>query len=251
MTIAELQRALRKLRLGSMALTLETRLIQAQSEPLAPIDFFSALVSDELTRRADRLIARRVRQATFRDPGRTLAGFDFGFNPKMNRQLVFELAAGHFIDHHEDALFLGPPGTGKSHLAQAIGLAAILNGHTVMYRETYRLLDEIADATIDGTRKELMAHHASVPLLIVDDLGMRKLPASAAEDLLELIMRRHKRASTIMTSNRPVDDWGKLLGDTPAVTAMLDRLLDDGHVIKCGPKSWRTRKHGTLPSEKN
>lgn len=251
MTIAELQRALRKLRLGSMALTLETRLIQAQSEPLAPIDFFSALVSDELTRRADRLIERRVRQATFRDPGRTLAGFDFGFNPKMNRQLVFELAAGHFIDHHEDALFLGPPGTGKSHLAQAIGLAAILNGHTVMYRETYRLLDEIADATIDGTRKELMAHHASVPLLIVDDLGMRKLPASAAEDLLELIMRRHKRASTIMTSNRPVDDWGKLLGDTPAVTAMLDRLLDDGHVIKCGPKSWRTRKHGTLPSEKN
>lgn len=251
MTIAELQRALRKLRLGSMALSLESRLLQAQSEPLAPIDFLSALVSDELTRRADRLIERRVKQATFRDPGRTLDSFDFSFNPKMNRQLIFELAAGHFIDHHEDALFLGPPGTGKSHLAQAIGRAAILNGHKVVYRETYRLLDEIADAAIDGTRKQLMAHHESVPLLIVDDLGMRKLPASAAEDLLELIMRRHKRASTIMTSNRPVDDWGKLLGDTPAVTAMLDRLLDDGHVIKCGPKSWRTRKHDGLPSEKN
>jgi hypothetical protein len=87
--------------------------------------------------------------------------------------------------------------------------------------------------------------------MIVDDLGMRKLRASAAEDLLELIMRRHKRASTIMTSNRPVDDWGKLLGDTPAVTAMLDRLIDDGHVIRCGPKSWRTRKHASLPSESN
>jgi DNA replication protein DnaC len=251
MNVCELQRCLRKLRLGSMALSLENRLIEAQREPLPHIDFLSALVSDELTRRGDRLIERRVKQAAFRDTGRTLDGFDFAFNPKMNRQLIFELAAGHFIDRHEDGLFLGPPGTGKSHLAQAIGLAAILNGHKVLYRETYVLLEEIADATLDGTRKQLMAHHESIPLLIVDDLGMRKLPASAAEDLLEIIMRRHKRASTIMTSNRPVDDWGKLLGDTPAVTAMLDRLLDDGHVIKCGPKSWRTRKHGSLPSENN
>lgn len=251
MTVAELQRSLRKLRLGSMALSLETRLIEAQSEPLPHLDFLSALVTDELTRRADRLIERRVKQAAFRDAARTLNGFDFTFNPKMNRRLVFELAAGHFIDRHEDILFLGPPGTGKSHLAQAIGLAAILNGHKVRYRETYLLLEEIADATLAGTRKELMTQHETVPLLIVDDLGMRKLPASAAEDLLELIMRRHKRASTIMTSNRPVDDWGKLLGDTPAITAMLDRLLDDGHVIKCGPRSWRTRKHGPLPSENN
>ena len=78
-----------------------------------------------------------------------------------------------------------------------------------------------------------------------EDLGMRKLPASAAEDLLEIIMRRHKRGSTIMTSNRPVDDWGKLLGDTAAVAAMLDRLLEHGHVLKCGPRSWRTRLHAS------
>lgn len=251
MNLTELQRALRKLRLGSMASSLETRLIEAQSEALAPLDFLSALVADELTQRADRLIERRIKQAAFRDPRKNLDSFDFGFNPKMNRRLVFELATGHFIDRREDCLFLGPPGTGKSHLGQAIGLAAILNGHKVLYRETYVLLEEIADATLDGTRKELMTMHESVALLIIDDLGMRKLPASAAEDLLELIMRRHKRASTIMTSNRPVDDWGKLLGDTPAVSAMLDRLLDDGHVIKCGPKSWRTRKLSDLPSAKN
>jgi DNA replication protein DnaC len=138
-------------------------------------------------------------------------------------------------------LFLGPPGTGKSHLAQAIGLAAIQQGYRVLYRETHTLLDEIAEASIDGSRKQHMESLATVPLLIIDDLGMRKLPSTAAEDLLEIVMRRYERASTLMTSNRPVEDWGKLLGDSAAVTAMLDRLLHHGHVLKCGPRSWRTK----------
>ena len=159
----------------------------------------------------------------------------------MNRSLVFDLASGAFINRREDALFIGPGGTGKSHLAQAIGQAAILQGYRVLYRETHVLLEELADAVIDGTRKEFMETLQSVPLLIVDDFGMRKLPLTAAEDLLEIIMRRYERASTLLTSNRPVEDWGKLLGDTAAVSAMLDRLLHHGHVLKCGPRSWRTK----------
>ena len=138
-------------------------------------------------------------------------------------------------------LFLGPPGSGKSHLAQAIGLAAIQQGYRVLYRETHTLINDIADAALDGTRKEQMELFSTVPLLIIDDLGMRKLPATAAEELLEIVMRRYERASTLLTSNRPIDDWGKLLGDTAAVTAMLDRLLHHGHVLKCGPRSWRTK----------
>ena len=163
------------------------------------------------------------------------------FNKKLNRSLVFDLATAGFIAKHEDALFLGPPGTGKSHLAQAIGLAAIQQNYRVLYRETHTLLDEIAEATIDGSRKQHMELLATVPLLIIDDLGMRKLPSTAAEDLLEIVMRRYERASTLMTSNRPVEDWGKLLGDSAAVSAMLDRLLHHGHVLKCGPRSWRTK----------
>jgi DNA replication protein DnaC len=135
----------------------------------------------------------------------------------------------------------GSPGTGKSHLAQAIGHAAIQQGYRVLYRETHTLLDELAETTIDGTRKEHMDLLVSVPLLIIDDLGMRKLPMTSAEDLLEIVMRRYERASTLLTSNRPVEDWGKLLGDSAAVTAMLDRLLHHGHVLKCGPRSWRTK----------
>jgi len=141
----------------------------------------------------------------------------------------------------KSALFLGPPGTGKSHLAQAIGQAAIQQGYRVLYRETHTLLDELAEASIDGTRKECLKFLETVPLLIIDDLGMRKLPLIAAEELLEVVMRRYERASTLLTSNRPVEDWGKLLGDAAAVSAMLDRLLHHGHVLKCGPRSWRTK----------
>jgi DNA replication protein DnaC len=241
MNLIELKRALGQLRLGGIAAVLETRLLQAQAEPMAPIDLISCLISDELTRRGDRLLERRRKQAQFRDPQRTLENFDFNFNKKLNRSLVFDLATAAFISRHEDALFLGPPGTGKSHLAQAIGLAAIQQGYRVLYRETHTLLEEIAEATIDGTRKQHMELLTTVPLLIIDDLGMRKLPSTAAEDLLEIVMRRYERASTLLTSNRPVEDWGKLLGDSAAVTAMLDRLLHHGHVLKCGPKSWRTK----------
>ena len=229
-----------------MAAVLETRLHQAQVESMAPIDLISCLVCDELTRRGDRLLERRRKQAEFRDPGKTLDNFDFDFNKKMNRSLVFDLATATFISRREDALFLGPPGTGKSHLAQAIGQAVIQQGYRVLYREAHTLLDELADVTLDGTRREYMEWLVSLPLLILDDLGMRKLPLTAAEDLLEIIMRRYERASTVVTSNRPVDDWGKLLGDAAAVSAMLDRLLHHGHLLKCGPRSWRTKTDLTV-----
>jgi DNA replication protein DnaC len=241
MNLTELQRSLRQLRLGGMAAVLDTRLRQAQAEPMAPIDLLATLVSDELTRRSDRLLDRRRKLAAFRDPNKTLDNFDFTFNPKLNRSMVFDLATGAFIERREDALFLGPGGTGKSHLAQAIGQAAILQGHKVLYRQTHILLEEVGEATLEGRRKQYMESISSVALLIIDDFGMRKLPQTAAEDLLEIVMRRYERASTLLTSNRPVDDWGKLLADVAAVGAMLDRLLHHGHVLKCGPKSWRTK----------
>jgi len=241
MNLIELQRSLRQLRLGGIAAVLETRLRQAQAEPMAPIDLLATLVSDELARRSDRLLARRRKLAAFHDPNKTLDNFDFTFNPKLNRSLVFDLATGAFIDRREDALFLGPGGTGKSHLAQAIGQAAILQGHKVLYRQTHILLEEVAEATLDGTRKQYIESICSVALLIIDDFGMRRLPPTAAEDLLEIVMRRYERASTLLTSNRPVEDWGKLLADVAAVGAMLDRLLHHGHILKCGPRSWRTK----------
>jgi len=242
----ELQAALRKLRLSGMTDALESRLVQAQAANMTAIDFLSVLVSDELVRRQDRLIDRRMKQASFRDGDKTLESFEFDFNRKIDRRLICDLGTGRFIAQKEDCLLLGPPGTGKSHLAQAIGRSAIHQGYAVLYRETHELLEEIAEATVENRRAEYMSEAASVDLLIIDDLGMRKLPATAAEDLLELVMRRYERASTMITSNRPVEDWGKLLGDTAAVTALLDRMLHHGHVLKCGPRSWRMKKGENL-----
>jgi len=175
MNLIELQRALRQLRLGGMATVLETRLHQAQAETMAPIDLISCLVHDELSLRGDRLLERRRKQAAFRDPHQRLDNFDFTFNPKMNRSLVFDLATGAFIDKREDGLFLGPGGSGKSHLAQAIGQAAILQGYRVLYRETHVLLDELADAVMDGTRQQFMELLTTVPLLIMLALTIERL----------------------------------------------------------------------------
>lgn len=125
----------------------------------------------------------------------------------------------------------------------------IQQGVKVCYREAHVLMEELAEATVEGRRREHLQELATVPLLIIDDLGMRRLPQTAAEDLLELVMRRYERASTVVTSNRPVEDWGKLLGDTASVTALLDRLLHHAHLLKCGPKSWRTKLASDLPSD--
>src|SRR5579871_6382845 len=156
MNVIELQRALKQLRLSGIAAVLETRLHQAQAEPMAPIDLISCLVSDELQRRGDRLLERRRTDAEVRDPQKTRDNFDFNFNRKMNRSLVFDLPTANFIARHEDGLFLGPPGTGKSHLAQALGQAAIQQGYRVLYREAHKLIEDLADATLDQTRKEQM-----------------------------------------------------------------------------------------------
>jgi DNA replication protein DnaC len=222
-----------------MAKAVSLRAQQSRAENLGPIDFLSLLVHDELQRRRDRLMERRVKAAEFRD-GRTLDTFDWKFN-SLDRALIFELASGRFIEQHEDVLLLGNAGVGKSHIAQAIGMAAIHAGFRVLYREAHVLFEGLLLASATGERATAIAMYSEVPLLIVDDLGMRQLPASAAEDLLEIVMRRYERTSTILTSNRPIDDWPKLFGDTPAARPEGEGLCvaNARYILNCPLRGWR------------
>jgi DNA replication protein DnaC len=237
MTSDELDRSLRHLRLGGIADSLSIRAQQARSDTLGPLDFLGLLVTDELQRRRDRLVERRIKAAGFRDR-KTLDTFNWNFN-QIDRALIFELATGRFIEQHDDVLIQGNAGVGKSHLAQAIAMSAIHAGFRVLYREAHQLFEDLVLAAATGERTTAVAALSEVPLLIIDDLGMRKLPAGAAEDLLEVIMRRYERGSTIITSNRPLEDWPKMFGDTPAVAAFLDRLMHHGHLIEIRGKSFR------------
>ena len=237
MTSDEIDSTLRQLRMSGMADAFSIRAQQARAESLGPMDFLGLLLHDEMERRGDRLVERRIKEADFRD-AKTLDTFNWTFN-RIDRTLIFELATGKFVERREDVLMLGNAGVGKSHIAQALGMAAIHGGFRVLYREAHRLFEDLMLASVSGKRASLVAKLNEVPLLIIDDLGMRKLPASAAEDLLEIVMRRYERASTIVTSNRPLDDWPKLFGDTPAVTVFLDRLMHHSHLIEMRGKSYR------------
>ena len=241
-----LQKALRQLRLGGLASSLEVRLQQARSNQLDYMEFLELLLQDELNVREQRMIERRTKTADFRDQ-RTLDSFDFSFNASIERRQIYALASGQFVDRAEDILLIGPPGVGKSHLAQAIGHELIKSGRIVLYRSIFDLLADLRDDALHGRHERTMKRYLKCDLLIIDDMGIKQLPPKSGEYLFEIIMRRYELRSTLMTSNRPLEEWGKLIGDVPAATAILDRFLHHANLIKIKGKSYRMKEAAATP----
>jgi DNA replication protein DnaC len=235
---AKLAECLKKLRLSGMAQTLDVRLQEAATNRLDHAEFLELVLADELAIRQERLIARGLKAAGFREQ-KTLEDFHWDFNRSIKKKQIYDLAAGGFVRQHRDVLLAGPPGVGKSHLAQAIGRQLVHAGFTVLYRSIFDAVrDFLHDEAFEG-HDRIMTRYLKPDLLILDDMGLKQLPKRSGEYLFEIIMRRHQLHSTMMTSNRPLEDWGKLMNDVPAATAILDRLLANAEILQITGKSYR------------
>lgn len=242
MNMIEIERALRELRLSGIAATLNTRIMQAQATQEPFLQTFASMLQDELDQRRSRLIERRFKKSAL-DERLTLNDFDWRFNPKVPRQACFELHTLKFITEGANAIIIGKPGTGKSHVAKAVAYQATLQGYDVRYVEADTEFAKFGLAS-PTEQAQLQRTYIEPDLLVLDDLFLaRRIADVSAEVLQTIVHQRYKlRRSIIITSNRVVQDWGKYLADNTMASTILDRLMHRAHMLEFEGKSYRLKE---------
>lgn len=237
-TVDELVPHLKKLRLSGILETLELRSRQAVEDDLTHQEFLYRLLADEVERREGKQLSQRLRRASF-EPGRTLEDFNFLFNPAIPKTRLVDLATCHFVERNENVLLVGPAGVGKSHLAQALGHRACQVGHDVVFTGAHEMFAQLRAARADGSYERKLQRFTNPAVLVLDDLGLRRLAHDEPLDLYEIIRQRYERGSTIITSNRALDEFPSLFGDPLLASAAMDRLLHHSHVLVIEGESYR------------
>lgn len=236
-----LKEQLKALHLSGVLETLEVRLQEARKRQLPHLDFLALLVQDELQRRAHSKFGRRLKKACFSEL-KSLEEFDFGFNPRIDRRRIFDLATCRFIENKENVFFCGPVGVGKSHLALALGHEAVRRGFEVRYAQATRLFRALLASRADDSRERTLKRYLGCDCLIVDDFGLKPLSPVQADDFYEIVYERHLKGSLILTSNRAVEEWSALFPDPMQCDSLLDRLCHNAHQLEWEGESYRKRK---------
>jgi DNA replication protein DnaC len=235
----ELIPMLKQLRLSGVLDSLEVRNRQAIEEKFSHMDFLASILQDEIARRTQKRFASALRRANFRNQ-KTLEEFDFTFNPNINRALVLDLASCRFIQEKVGVFIVGPCGTGKSHLAQALGHAALRAGHDVLFTTQSKMLQQLQAARATNTFDRQLAKLATVALLIIDDFGLKPLKSNQDEDFHDVIAERYERKSTIVTSNLDIPEWTEAFPNRILGGATIDRLRHGAYRVVLEGKSYRS-----------
>ncbi|KUJ95103.1 MAG: IstB domain protein ATP-binding protein [Desulfonauticus sp. 38_4375] len=236
----EIQRKLTNFKLSGIAKTLESRNQYAIEKGLSYLEFLELLLEDESINRQSNSFKKRFAKSKL-DSSKTLECYDFTYQPELKKQDVLDVASCRFISEKKNIIFMGNPGVGKTHLANAIGIEALKKGYKVLFIHANDMVSRLVAAKGDGSYFTVLKQFLQVDLLIIDEVGFKKIPLNYVDEFFEIIRQRYETNSVIVTTNRPFEEWGNIFGDVVLASAIIDRLIHHSHIFKITGKSYRIK----------
>lgn len=236
----QLENKLKYLRMSAVLQTLKQHNEAAQEQQLSYLEFFEMLIEDECAKRKANVLRQRLAKSKL-NTQKSFEHYNLNFQPELDKKLLAEIRGCRFIEERKNIILIGKPGTGKTHLANAIGLEAAAKGHSVVFSHLHTLLEKLAQGRIDNSHRRIIQQILAPDLLILDEIGFRTLNPQALDDFFEIIRHRYELKSTIFTSNRNFEDWGAILGDKVMASAIIDRIVHHAHILKFTGESYRIK----------